>query len=209
MAELQAARSGAVAAFAAGPSFSTTGEEDSSFVVGDINFSLSYSFRDDQGNEQPFPDSSTAKLVIMTRAWGTMSDPETEVTIGHAAEWCITGVEEASETLTFNGLASDTVNAIHTPLDQEAIATLDWIASMALVDVVMHKDPMVNEHPLSGTGTWTVDAHATYESPQGSAQWDYEAVAVITFNGTDTPTVVINGTYTYQINLKTGEAIAV
>jgi hypothetical protein len=212
MTELRTAASSATAAGAgatppAGSQVLSSTADEITFSEGNLNFSFSYQFFN--LDDQPLAgwDTTAVKLVAASRVWGTATEPEVVLTVGHAAELIFTGVELSTDILTLNGAANDTLGADFNNPDSSGVRTLDWLASLGYADVRMHKDEAVNPYPLSGTATYYVNAEDVFVAPEGDVTAGYNATAVIRFNGTQYPEIAIDGRYFYRTNLVTGEVI--
>jgi hypothetical protein len=181
--------------------------EETFFSEGDVNFSLSYEFFNAEDEPLAGWDTTAVKMIATSRVWGTISEPGVVLTIGHGAVLVFTGIELSSEIVTLNGEAADTLGAEFSNPDSSGVSTLDWLASLDYADVRMHKDEEVNPYPLSGTATYNVNAEGVFVGPEGDVTAGYEATAVIIFNGTQYPEIVIDGRYYYRTNLETGAVI--
>lgn len=201
MTEMDAARTHAVSASSG--AFSTSAAE-TSFSSGGVTYFLSVTFFDAAGNELPGWDSTAVRMVVVTRATGSFSQPEYSTQVAHAALLEALGIEAASDRLTFTGLARDTLHSEFTPADSSGTRTLDAKAAAAWEDVVALKDKNVNPWPLSGRLVWhgEVDAQFPHEGQQISAH--HEVTAWVEFNGTRYPTIVVDGKYSYRTDLETG-----
>ena len=209
MLEMNAAASSATSA-AAGVFGTSAAQGDTSFTAGGVSFFFSIAFFNAAGDELPGYDPTAVRIRITTIASGSVSEPGVSATVGHAAVLDITGIEPENEALTFNGTADDTLNASFTsPSEGDALTDFSWTSAVSYVDVVKLKDDSINPYPLSGVLNFAIHAIAAGVSQGNPVTIEYNATAKVTFNGTAFPTVVIDGTYTYQLNLDTGEAIPV
>lgn len=201
MVEIDAAREHAVAASAG--RFGTASSE-TTFASGNVSYSLTIRFYDAGGSELPGWDTTAVRMVVQARATGDFSSPECTTSVAHSALHDVTGIELLSDRLTFNGTAGDTLEADFTDLEPSAIEWLDWRSATDWESVVALKDPGVNPYPLSGRLRWRAVADALFQNNGQQVQTHHEVTAWVTFNGTRFPEIVVDGRYSYRVDLVTG-----
>ena len=201
MTEMDAARTHAVSASSG--AFGTSAAE-STFSTGGVSYWLSVAFYDAGGSELPGWDTTAVRMVVASRATGSVTGPEYTAAVAHAALLEVLGIEAASDRLTFSGLARDTLDAEFHPADSSGTRTLDAKCAAAWEDVVALKDKDINPWPLSGRLLWqaVVDATFPHQGQQVSAH--HEVTAWVEFNGTRYPTIVVDGMYSYRTDLQNG-----
>jgi hypothetical protein len=123
-------------------------------------------------------------------------------TIGHHAQLVVTGIQVAVDTLTFNGTANDTLTNSFRSYDGTVSRHFHWLSQLAIASVKWAKGA---PYAASGTATFTVSADRSRDAGGGGVEAHWDAVVVVTFNGTATPEIVVNGTWHYQWNMVTGE----
>ena len=57
---------------------------------------------------------------------------------------------------------------------------------------------------VSGTATWVMHVDRLRSGDRGDISSTFDAVVVVTFNGTRNPDVTVNGSFHYTIDLATG-----
>lgn len=201
MVEIEVARERAVSGAASG-GFPAAAAE-TTFTSGSLTYSLAITFFDAGGVELPWYDSTAVRMVLESRASGSFSSPEYSAVLGHSALHDVTGIEPASDRLTFHGESRDTVDADFTD-ESSGVLSFDWLSAGDWEAVVALKDAAANPYLLSGRLLWSavVDIVGIRDGKQATAH--YEVSAIVTFNGTRYPEIVIDGTHHYVADLETG-----
>ena len=172
---------------------------------GTLSLSVSLTFYDAGGHEQPIYDpATTARVVARVKVHGTLSTAERQALVGSDRLLDITGLLPAETTLDINGSAADTADCAFAALDGSSSRHYHLLGTGVLTDIMKLKDEAVNPYPLSGTARWAVTADASVRDANGTQEAHYEATVLITFNGTENPTIEVNGTFHYRMDLKTG-----
>jgi hypothetical protein len=166
---------------------------------------FSVSWFDAAGNEQArFDSATTARMRALVRARGNLDAAGFHAAFGTARELDVTGLLPAETTIEIDGATDDTSRCSLASDDGTQLRRYDVVSDGRLVDVRQLKDETVNPYPLSGRAEWQVTAEALAVDGENRVEVRYQARVVITFNGTAHPTVVIDGTYRYRLNLDTG-----
>jgi len=180
---------------------------DTTFTRGPFTITLSRSFYDIDGNQLQQWDASAVRAVIESWVRGAVSGPRYQATVGRTGTLNVNGLAAAVDTLTFDGVATDTTDARYTSLDGTRTADVHVLATRVLAAVKALKDRNANPWPLSGTATWNVAVDKYANGPQGGIEVHYTAVVAVTFNGTQFADVAVNGRYHYRLDLQTGDVV--
>jgi len=173
---------------------------DTTFQRGDVTFEIHRAFFDLTHAPQAAPDASTDSVVVTTRAFGTdsTSSAQYRVTVGHAGEMGVGGVNPVHSVLNFDGAWADTLASHFTSLS--GLTTVDCYARTHGVGAGIHA-AKTSPYPDSGTITWSVYAQRLRNGERGSVEKTLQATVVVTFNGTRYPTVTVNGTWSYTYDM--------
>ena len=180
---------------------------ETTFTAGNVTYSFAWAFYDAEGAELPEYGPAAVRMRVTSRAAGGIVTPRFEATLGHAGLTDVTGVAPAADTLEFDGAADDTVQTRFTSLDGLRDRYCFWLAHLAHADVRLLKDREVNPWPLSGTATWAVHAERLRSNDRADVEAAYDALVVVTFNGTQYPEVTVDGAFRYRMNLNSGEIV--
>jgi hypothetical protein len=171
-----------------------------------FSWSLSVQFFDAAGHPQlTYLHGLTARATALARARGRLSTSEYQATLGIERFLNVQGLLPASTEIEVDGTAHDTASCAFAAADGSEARSYDLLAAGTLEDLRQHKDPEVNPYPLSGVLRWNVRAHARERDAQGEREADYQARVQVTFNGTRHPTIEVEGTWRYRMDLDTGE----
>lgn len=172
---------------------------------GSLSWSLTLTFYDAAGNVQLIYDpATTARVVVHAKVHGTLTTAERRALVGIERNLDVTGLLPMETTIEIDGAALDTVDCSFTSTDGVRARQYHLLANGALTDVRQLKDESVNPYPLSGTARWAVTADASVTDENGTQEAHYEATVLITFNGTQYPTIEVSGGFRYRMNLETG-----
>jgi hypothetical protein len=115
----------------------------------------------------------------------------------------LSGLLESAPQVAVNANRNDTLSAEYAGPEGEAQLSLLCAGAWNQV----RRDKPLEEHPYpaSGSASWSVDASRAWQTPNGSGEEQYACAVVVTFNGTRYVPMVVNGQYTYTLDLDTGE----
>lgn len=164
-----------------------------------------YQFRDASSTPtQNYDPSTTASIVFVRTADGSLSGT-TEDGVAWtkgthlSATRTVTGLAGAETQRVWNGTGTSADTATYTG----ATATRHYAASTShtTTDVVVKLPRSTNPWPLSGTVTRTVNAKLTVDGARDASR-TISRTAVVTFNGTSTVPITVNG-LSCTLNLET------
>jgi hypothetical protein len=184
----------------------TTAASDTTFSIGGITFTFTRLYLNELHNGMPtFDPVLTWGVVETSRATGSITLPQFSAAIGRAGTlnlWNVSVV--APDTLTANGTADDTTQCSFVSAFTGAQRYFYSVASGVMSDVRTLKPITTDSYPSSGTVTWTVAADRLRSNDRVDVESHFDALVVVSFNGTRYPDVTVNGIFRYRIDLKTG-----
>jgi hypothetical protein len=146
----------------------------------------------------------STRMLTMSDAHGTITMPRYSATLGHSSSLDVRGISVLQDTLRFTGVAHDTCLSAYTSLDSTRTRHLYVECAGRWMNIRWLKPVSTYPWPLSGTATWVVSADRLRSSDRGDVEAHLDATATVTFNGTRDVIVVIDGTWTYTLDLLTG-----
>lgn len=180
---------------------------ETTFVRGPFTITLDRTFYDIDGNALQQWDPSAVRAVVNSWVRGAITGVRYQATVGRTGVLNVSGLAAAVDTLVFDGTATDTTDARFTSLDGLRTVDVHVLSTRVLTTVRALKNRTVNPWPLSGTATWTVSVDKYANGPRGGIEAHYQAVVVMTFDGTQSADVSVNGRYHYRVDLQTGVAV--
>jgi hypothetical protein len=178
---------------------------DTTFTVGAITFTFTRQYLSEFHNGMAtFDPVLTWGIVETSRATGSISGPQFDASIGRAGSLLLWNVSVvAPDTMLVDGTANDTIQCSFVSATTGAQRYFYAEMAGALSGVRVPK-PVTANYPASGTASWTVSADRLRSNSRVDVQAHFAATVIVTFNGTRTPDVVVNGVYRYHVDLKTG-----
>ena len=180
---------------------------DTTFARGPFTITLDRTFYDVDDIMLQQWDPSAVRAVIDSWVRGAVTGLRYQATVGRTGVLNVNGLAAAVDTLLFDGTATDTTDARFTSLDGLRTVDVHVLATRVLASVRALKNRSVNPWPLSGTATWTVSVDKFANGPRGGIEAHYQAVVVMTFDGTRVADVEVNGRYHYHLDLQTGDVV--
>ena len=182
---------------------------DTTFARNGITFEITRTFYGPLGEELPGYGPTAVRMVWTSRAYGTIETTRDTATIGHSGSLDVHGIQATKDTLTFAGLALDTLTNHFMSFDNTRERFMHAVSSLEYADVLLLKARDVNPWPLSGTATYDLVADRLRSNDLNDVETHLTAHVVVTFNGTSTPDIVVSGSFHYRFNLITGQLIRV
>jgi hypothetical protein len=176
---------------------------DTVWVVGGMTFETSRSWYDDTHQPVASWGPTVVGMLWNSRATGTVSGQQFYGQASRTTQFDIFGVATDQDTAVVNGGVQDTCQSAFTSTDTQRVTYL-FAASNITMGAVRLDKTGANPYPLAGTMTWVLGVDKLRSSNRGDVEAHFDATAVVTFNGTANPQVVINGQYHYTLNLVTG-----
>lgn len=178
---------------------------ETTFTVGNITYRFTRAFYDAQGAELAGYGPTAARLRVTSSASGAIVGPRFEGSLGHSGIMDVTGIELESDTLAFQGVADDTAQAAFTSLDQSRTRHVYAEQHRSCQDVRMLRDREANPWPLSGTLTCAMHLEWLRSASRADVEARFQALVVVTFDGTQYPEIEVDAAYRYRVNLNTGD----
>jgi hypothetical protein len=169
---------------------------------GQLTYSFELTCKDAMGQVEAACDSSTDSAHLVLHWTGDIATLRYKATLDRTGDWTMTGLR--SETATFNGKGTFDVDseftAIYRPLQRTF--EFDYDADYDGVQIRMSDRVLTG-----GKATYDIQAHRTTE--WRSRQWDrtFEVHAEVTFDGTGTAKIALDGSRRYTVDLATGEVV--
>ncbi|MGH7724369.1 MAG: hypothetical protein ACREOU_02975 [Candidatus Eiseniibacteriota bacterium] len=196
---------GTMRLFNAGPGLGV--QTDTTFYAGDVTITLSRTWYSLTGDEQTVPDATTDSVHSTSRVTGDAETPRYTVTIGHAGELGIGGLNPVRSDIWINGSCHDTLTSHFTALTRPVERWFLCRTSSVIDDVRWMKPNGSPTYPESGTITMTLFAARHRDGDRLDVDRTVEATVVVTFNGTRYPDVTVNATWHYVWDLDNGTIV--
>lgn len=177
---------------------------DTTVTVGGLTIQVTRNFYDAQDQLLQGYGPDAVKLIWTSRIYGSIQTERDTATVGHSASVQFVGIQPADTAITINGAAFDTLLNVFRSYDGTRTRYFYWRSSLTADDVFRVK---TSEWPKSGTLTFVVKADRLRSNNRGDVEAHLNATVVITFNGTDHPDVVINGTWHYKWDMQNGTMV--
>ena len=148
-------------------------------------------------------DKTTDSATVEVQFSGDIKTPNLTASVDRHGTWTITGLQSATATL--NGDSSFSLDTSLMSIFHQGVTsafTLDATASYDAITI-----STADREVTGGKATFDLKTHRTVTgTDMGSHDVDktVEIHADLTFNGNGTATLVLDGTHTFTINLKTG-----
>jgi hypothetical protein len=162
--------------------------------------------KDAAGNTQTACNRMTDSATVTLKLTGDLQTPNFSSSIDREGNFTITGLQSA--TATFNGDSSFSLDTSLTSVFHPGVMstfTFDATASYKAITITT-----ADRTITGGSASFEVKAHRTVTGTgSGSANHDidksFDVQADLTFNADQTATLVLDGTHTFTIDLKTGK----
>lgn len=178
---------------------------DTTFTLSGLTFTQSRTFYDLQGDPLPGYGLTAVRLVIDSRVTGSIVTARYSATVRRTGTLEVRGIQALADTLRFDGTAQDTVQCAFHSLRGARQRYFYTVDTRSVENVAVLKDRTANPWPLSGRIVWTVAADRLRSNNRNDIEWHFAGTAILNFDGTSTPELVVNGTFHYRVNLLTGE----
>jgi hypothetical protein len=178
---------------------------DTTIVWNGLSYEASRIFYDALDNELPDYGPLAVRMRWTSRAYGAYQGPRDTATVGHDAVLDVRGIQVAQDTVRFDGVCRDTLLNTFRSLDGLRVRYFYWVSELTVDRVRILKSTLPGGYPIDGTATYVVSADRLRSNNRSDVEVHFDAVVVVTFNGTNEPEIVVNGTYRYRWNLQTGQ----
>jgi len=179
-------------------------QAETTFTQGSVTYTLGVTFYDADGNTLAGYGPTAHRMLVTTRATGSIADQQFTASLGHAGSLDVTGLEASLDTLVFNGASNDSVDASFTSLDGLRTRYFKWRSGAVLTDTQLLKNRQTNPYPLSGTLIYVVHAERYRSNQFADVDKTWDATVTIVFDGTANPALTVNGVFRYHLNLASG-----
>lgn len=174
---------------------------DTTFTRGGFTVHVTRTFFDSTNAVIAMFDSTARTMVWTSQIHGGRSNANDSLVVGHAAVFTFSGLQDS--VLTLNGSALDSLFHKFQKLNGDTTRFVFSTSTMTATNVKLPRDG-VRLFPLSGTLTFTIVARRLNSANPADVAQTVNATVVVTFNGTSTVNLVVNGTFHYTWNMVTG-----
>jgi len=168
---------------------------------GGLSYRYQLTCADAAGQTQPACDDATDRADV-TIAWsGTLELPRFRLDTERNGSWTLTGL--TGDTAALAGDSDFHVAVEAEPLAGPQLRTydLDYTASYDAIRIDNADGDIV-----AGSAHFAIAAERTESGNGHDSHLAFDVDAVVTFDGDDTATLVLDGQYTYELDLATGRA---
>lgn len=171
-----------------------------------ITYQASRTFYDALDNVLADWSPLAVRMRWTSRAYGTYEGVRDTASVEHDATLDFRGIQAGQDTVRVNGVCRDTLQNTFRSLDGVFVRYFLWIDSAAVDEVRILKSTVPSGGwPISGSISYAVSVDRLRSNNRGDVEAHFEAVVVVTFDGTSQPEIVVNGTYRYHWNMQTGQ----
>lgn len=174
-----------------------------------VDHSFTVTCKDAAGATLAQCDKTTDSATVEVSFAGDLKTPNLTASVDRQGTWTVSGLQSA--TATFNGDSSFSLDTTLTSIFHQGVTssfTLDATAAYDAITIATQ-----DRQVTGGTATFDLKTHRTVTgtgtgSGTGMGPHDVDKTveihAVLTFNGDGTATLVLDGTHTFTIDLKSG-----
>lgn len=168
-----------------------------------VDHSFTITCKDAAGTALAACDKTTDSATVEVQFSGDLKTPNLTASVDRQGTWTITGLQGSTATL--DGDSSFSLDTTLTSIFHEGVTssfTLDATASYDAITIAT-----MDRHVTGGSASFELKAHRTVTgTAMGSHDVDksFDIHAELTFNGDQTATLVLDGSHTFTIDLKTG-----
>ncbi len=174
---------------------------DTTFTRGPFTVHVTRTFFDSTNTVIAVYDSTARSMVWTSQITGTRINDGDSLVVSHGAVFTFTGLQDSL--ITMNGSALDSLFHKFHQLNGDSTRFVSSTSTMTASNVRLPRDG-VRLFPLSGTMTYTINVRRLNSANPNDLRQSFTATVVVTFNGTNTATLVVNNTFHYNWNLVTG-----
>lgn len=178
--------------------FSSSGSGELQGTRGGLSYSYEVLCTDADGVTMAACDATTDSASLVVEWSGRYDGDFWQFEIARTGEWRVTGLQ--SDVAVFTGDGTFDVSSALQSLDGKSERSFD-LSYAASYDI--HWD-MVAERVIEGTITYDVHAERHAEGQGGEGDAVFDISAEITFDGSGTARLVLDGSHSYDIDIATG-----
>lgn len=168
-----------------------------------INHDFTITCKDATGATLAQCDKTTDSATVEVQFSGDIKTPNLTASVDRQGTWTITGLQSATATL--NGNSSFSLDSSLMSIFHQGVTSAFTLDATAAYDAITIST--ADREVTGGKATFDLKTHRTVTgTAMGSNDVDktVEIHADLTFNGDGTATLVLDGTHTFTINLKSG-----
>jgi hypothetical protein len=167
-----------------------------------VDHAITITCKDAKGADLAKCDSTTDSATITLKQTGNLMTPNLTAAVDREGNFTITGLQ--SDTATFNGDSSFSLDTTLKSMFHAGVTSslmFDATAAYKAITIAT-ADHQVN----GGSASFEVVAHRTVTgTASNDVDKSFDVKADLTFNADQTATLVLDGTQTFTIDLKTGK----
>ncbi len=149
----------------------------------------------------------TVRLQTQLQAEGALETVRYQAQVRHRSQYEVHGVNAPADSLRFNGTCSDSCQSSFTALMAQYQRHFRLESQAQVQDVAYLKPVDSGELPCSGTMTWQLAAARYLDAERTQLEAQLRATVTVRFTGGDSAELEVEGGWTYQLNLRTGEIV--
>lgn len=149
----------------------------------------------------------TVRLQSQLRAAGEITTVRYQAQVQHRSQFELQGVNALADSLKFNGTCSDTCQSSFTALMVQYQRHFRLESQVQVQNLAYLKPVESGELPCSGVMTWEMTAARYMDAARTQLAAQLRATVTVRFTGGDTAELEVEGGWTYQLNLRTGEIV--
>lgn len=168
-----------------------------------INHDFTITCKDAAGAALAQCDKTTDSATVEVQFSGDIKTPNLTASVDRHGTWTITGLQ--SPTATLNGDSSFSLDTSLMSIFRQGVTSTFTLDATAAYDAITIST--ADREVTGGNATFELKTHRTVTgTDMGSHDVDktVDIQADLTFNGDGTATLVLDGTHTFTINLKSG-----
>lgn len=149
----------------------------------------------------------TVRLQTQLRAEGGIETIRYQAQVRHRSQYDVRGVNALADSLKFNGTCSDSCWSSFTALNAQYQRHFRLESQVQVQNVAYLRPIDSGELPCSGVMTWQLAASRYLDAERTQLEAQVRATVTVRFTGNDTVELEVEGGWTYQLNLRTGEVV--
>ena len=176
-------------------------QDDGTYVGGTASFEYRYRVEctDASGTALQVCDETTDEAAVDVEWSGTLSTTRYDTRVERTGSWSLSNIQ--SDLVTFAGTSSFELASSFTALSRDVRRTYELSYAASYDELVYDRTSAA----LTGTVRYDVDAQRMADRGDSNVDASFSMDATLTFHGDHTATLVLDGEYSYRIDIDTGE----
>jgi hypothetical protein len=166
-----------------------------------VDHAITITCKDAKGADLAKCDSTTDSATITLKQTGNLQTPNLTAAVDREGNFTITGLQ--SDTATFDGDSSFSLDTTLKSIFHAGVtSSLMFDATAAYHAITI---ATADHQVTGGSASFEVKAHRTVTGGSNDVDKSFDVKADLTFNADQTATLVLDGTQTFTIDLRTGK----